>query len=44
MYCSLHEMLGFVDNAIGKLARKLDIDCAQAMMGWEAHSGYSCPQ
>ncbi|XP_071961591.1 DNA repair protein complementing XP-C cells homolog isoform X2 [Antedon mediterranea] len=28
---------------LNKVARKLDIDCAQAMVGWDFHCGYSHP-
>ncbi|XP_063952746.1 DNA repair protein complementing XP-C cells homolog [Lytechinus pictus] len=28
---------------LNKIARKLDIDCAPAMMGWDFHSGYIHP-
>ena len=28
---------------LNKIARKLDIDCVPAMVGWEAHCGFSHP-
>ena len=33
----------FVVPGLNKIARKLDIDCVPAMVGWEAHCGFSHP-
>ena len=33
----------FLVPGLNKIARKLDIDCVPAMVGWEAHCGFSHP-
>ena len=35
--------VSFIASGIAKVARKLDIDYAPAMMGWDHHSGYCHP-
>lgn len=36
-------MLYFPVPGLNKIAKKLDIDCAAAMTGWDVHCGWSHP-
>ena len=41
-FCILYYVL-FLVPGLNKVARKLDIDCAPAMVGWDQHCGFSHP-
>lgn len=38
-----YSFYGFLVVGLNKVAKKLDIDCVPAMVGWDSHCGFSHP-